>query len=118
LDCRFGSGVFDDAHRAGLFGRVFLHGFLHLLEGADFDLADALAADVELGGKLFQRHRVFGKAASLEDAAFAVVQHGHGTRQHGAAGVEFVLLDQRLFLAVMVVDQPILPFAGFAFAGA
>ena len=31
---------------------------------------------------------------------------------------ELVLLDQHLFLAVVIVDQPILPLAGFAFGGA
>src|SRR6478609_11019929 len=59
----------------GLFGpcdRALDRG-LHLLEGADLDLADALARHAELGSKVFQRHRLIGEATGLEDAAFARV---------------------------------------------
>src|SRR5262249_40362863 len=58
---------------------------LHLLEGADLDLAHALARHAELGREIFQRHRLVGKATGLEDAAFARVQHAHGAMQGIAA---------------------------------
>src|SRR3954471_16362922 len=67
----------------GLFGfcdRALDRG-LHLLEGADLDLADALARHAELGSKVFQRHRLIGEAARLEDAAFARVEYAHGAVQ-------------------------------------
>ena len=43
-----GWSVLDGHQRAGAGGGGFLDGVLHLFEGADFDLADALAGDVEL----------------------------------------------------------------------
>src|SRR5262245_58573208 len=46
---------------------------LHLLEGADLDLADALARDAELGCEILERHRLVGEPPCLEDAAFARV---------------------------------------------
>src|SRR5262245_15388269 len=59
------SGV-DGAERLGLLLGGSLDRVLHLLEGADLDLPDALAADVEFGRELLQRQRVVGETASLE----------------------------------------------------
>jgi len=39
---------------------------LHLLEGADLDLANALARYAEFPGKLVERHPLFGEMARLE----------------------------------------------------
>src|SRR6202022_300253 len=58
--------------------RTLLHCLLHLLEGADLDLADPLAADAEFGRELLQRDRILGQPARLEDAPFAVVEDVHG----------------------------------------
>src|SRR4051794_16162760 len=83
----------------GLFGlcdRALDRG-LHLLEGADLDLADALARHAELGSKVFQRHRLIGEAARLEDAAFARVEHAHGAVQGVTAGVILPLLGPHCF---------------------
>jgi len=49
---------------------------LHLLEGAHLDLAHAFARDAELVGQFLERDRVLGEAPRLEDAPFAVVEHG------------------------------------------
>ena len=48
---------------------------LQLREGAQLDLAHTLARNADLGGEAFQRHRDFGEAARLEDAAFAWIEH-------------------------------------------
>lgn len=86
-----------------------------LFEGSDLDLANALAADVEFRRKVFERHRLFGQAARLEDAAFTIVQHFHRAGQKATAIFQLVLLDEHFFLGVMVIDQPVLPLAGLAF---
>ena len=36
--------------------------------------------------------------------------------QHRATGLELILFDQHVFLAVRIIHQPVLPLAGFAFA--
>jgi hypothetical protein len=48
---------------------------MDLFEGAHLDLADAFAADVELGREILQRDRIVAQAAGLEDAPFALVEH-------------------------------------------
>src|SRR5262249_56419856 len=63
---------------------------LHLLKGADLDLPDALAGDAEFGGEVFQRHRLFGEAPRLEDAAFARIEHVDRSAQGPAAMIEFL----------------------------
>jgi hypothetical protein len=60
-------------------GCGLLDGVLDLLEGADLDLADALAADVEFAGEILQRDRIVAQAAGLEDALFALVEHADGS---------------------------------------
>jgi hypothetical protein len=52
---------------------ALLYRLLDLLEGAHLDLADAFAADAELGRQLLQRHGLLGESARLEDAPLAVV---------------------------------------------
>ena len=61
---------------------------------------------------VFERHRLFRQAAGLEDAPFAIVEHGHGAGQRAAAVVVLLVLGQRGFLVRRVVDQPVLPFGG------
>src|SRR3954469_22502283 len=78
----------------GLFlaGNGALDGRLHLLEGADLDLPHTLARHAELGGQVFQRHRIFRQTPRLEDAAFARVEHTHGAVQRLAAMIELLVL--------------------------
>src|SRR5262249_8193070 len=68
-------------------GDAVLHRLLHLLEGAHLDLAHALARHAELGGKVFERHRLVRQAPRLQHAAFAVVGHFERPRPPPAAGV-------------------------------
>ncbi len=89
-----------------------LDGLLHLLEGPDLDLADALARDAELGRKVLERHRILGEAAGLEDAPLAIVQRLERVREIVLAKSELLGLDETLLLIGRVVDEPILPFAG------
>src|SRR5690606_19249087 len=59
-------------------GGSFLDRVLDLFEGADLDLADALAADVILLGQFLTGQRIVPQATGLEDGAFALVEHVHG----------------------------------------
>src|SRR5881409_2171264 len=62
--------------RQRLLGGV-LHRLLHLLEGPDLDLADALARYAEFLAQILERRRVFLNAARFEDAALAVGELVH-----------------------------------------
>src|ERR1700720_3699780 len=79
--------------------------FLHLLEGADLNLANALARYAEFLGKLAERDRLFGETARLENAPLAVVEHREGFAKHLAPVVELLVLEQQLLLARRLVDQ-------------
>ena len=78
------------------------HRRLHLFKGADFDLPHAFARHTEFGSKVFQRHRLFGQAPRLEDAAFPGVEHLDGAVErlaamiaHGLEPSEFVISKDR-----------------------
>ena len=76
----------------------------------DFDGDMATAVEV---GELFERDRIVRQAARLEDAAFAIVQHGEGVFKRGAAIVHLLALGQHFLLPGGLIRQPVLPFAGF-----
>src|SRR5689334_18902058 len=76
-----------------------LDGRLHLFESADLDLPHAFAGDAELGGEVFQRHRLFRQAPRLEDAAFARIEHTDGAVQRLTAMIELLALRYDGFLA-------------------
>src|SRR5207245_5445411 len=90
-------------------GDAVFYRLLHLLEGAHLDLAHALARDAELVGEFFQRDRVVGKAARLEDAPLALVEHGERLAECLAAIARLFAFDQPGFLTRAVVEQPVLP---------
>src|SRR4029078_11123477 len=69
-----------------------LHRILHLLEGANLDLANSLAGDAELGGQLFQRERILGETARLEHSPLALVQALQRGVEHIAAGLLLLVL--------------------------
>src|SRR5690606_15328397 len=92
-------------------GETLLDGLLHLLEGADLDLAHALAGDAELAGEILERDRVVAQAACLEDAALALVEHAERLAQRREAVAALFLGHEVRLLVVAVVDQPVLPFA-------
>src|SRR5438132_7246943 len=94
-------------------GNRALDGRLHLLESTDLDLPHAFARHAEFGGEVFQRHRIFRQAPRLEDAAFARVEHADGAVQRLTAMIELLVLGHHGFLVGRVIDQPVLPFAGF-----
>ena len=48
---------------------------LHLLEGANLNLAYALPGNPEFRGELLQRYGVVRQTPRFKDAAFAIVQH-------------------------------------------
>src|ERR1039458_10330355 len=54
---------------------TILHRLLHLLEGAHFDLAHALARDAQFGCQILERDRIRRQAAGLQDAPLALVEH-------------------------------------------
>ena len=87
----------------------------HFLEGKHLDLPHALARDAEFIGEHSKRDRVFGEAPRLEDTALAIVEARQGLGQRLAPIFQIFVLDQDALLARRVIDQPILPFAGFAF---
>src|SRR5690242_20641066 len=93
--------------------RGALNSLLYLLESPDLDLADTLARNAELGREVFEGYRVIDEAASLEDAALTVVERRQRVGQIILATAHLLRLDQALFLLRRVVDEPILPFAGF-----
>ena len=95
-------------------GDGVLHRLLHLLERADFDLADALARDAKLVGEFFQRDRLVGKPARFEDAPFAIVEHAERCTQRLMPVVRLLGFGEAAFLADAVVDQPVHPLAGIA----
>src|SRR6478672_6650430 len=91
-----------------------LHCVLHLLEGADLDLAHALARDAEFLGQLHERDPFLGEPARLEDAPLALVEHGERTGQRLAAVLELLARGKRRLLVRGFVHQPVLPLAGIA----
>src|ERR1035437_9906010 len=93
---------------------TILHRLLHLLEGAHFDLAHALARDAEFGCQILERDRIVRQAAPREDAPLALVEHVARTDQRLVAVIAFLVLGQRALLAGRVAAQPIHPFAAFA----
>src|SRR3977135_1144926 len=93
-------------------GDAVLHRVLHLLEGTLAYLAHALARDAELVGKLLEGDRFFGEPARLEDAPLPVVEHGERRGERLAAVLELLARGECHFLVGLLVDQPILPFAG------
>src|SRR5262245_21942612 len=95
-----------------LAGRL-LHGGLHLLEGAYLDLADPLARDAELGGEVLEGRWFLGEPPRLENALLALVQGGQRARQVALAPVELLRFAEPLLLAWRLIDQPVLPLAGF-----
>src|SRR5262249_62264659 len=79
-------------------GDAVLHGPLHLLQGADLDLAHALARHAELGGQVLERDRIVGKPAGLEDAPLALVEHRERFAERLSAVVRFLALPEPGFL--------------------
>ena len=115
MDCRVKPGMREitrrrQARAARRRGRLG-HRLLHLLESAHLDLANALAGDAELGGKLFQRQRLLGKPARLEHTTLARIQALQRVVQHAAALVALLGFGKRRLLVHGVVDQPVLPLA-------
>src|SRR5499427_7333080 len=93
-------------------GDAVPHRPLHLLEGTHAYLAHALARDAELVGKLAERDRFFGEPTRLEDASLPVVERGERRGERLAAVLELLARGECRLLVGMLVDQPVLPFAG------
>src|SRR5215813_14155221 len=91
-----------------------LHRLLHFLEGTHAYLAHALARDAELVGELLERDLFFGEPARLEDPPLSVVEHGERRGEGLAAAAELLACGECRLLVGMLVDQPVLPFAGIA----
>jgi hypothetical protein len=81
--------------------------FLHLLEGADLDLTNALARYAEFLGELAERGRLFLETGRLENSPLAIVKHREGFAKGLAPVVEFLALEQQPLLTRRFVDQPI-----------
>src|SRR6185437_2873493 len=107
-NCRVRRSVYRRA-LGGFLAGLLLDPVLHFFEGADLDLADALAADIVFLGQLFERRRIFLETAGLEDRLFAIVEVAHGVAQKRHALVELLALTERSLLVRRVVDQPVLP---------
>src|SRR5215831_4429657 len=93
-------------------GDAVPHRPLHLLEGTHAYLAHALARDAELVGKLAERDRFFGEPTRLEDASLQGVGGGDRRGERLAAVLELLARGECRLLVGMLVDQPVLPFAG------
>ena len=85
--------------------RCRLHRLLQFLERTHLDLADSLARHAEPGRQLFQRRRLVGEAARLEDLAFALVERRQRGCQLRLALIELLALAEVRFLARRVIDQ-------------
>src|SRR3569623_187593 len=101
------SGLFA---RPGLFLGGVLHRFLDLLEGADLDLPDTLAADVVFLRQLLERGRIVAQAPRLEDRLLAFIELAHGAAQQPHALVVFLGVAEGRFLVRRGGDEPVLPF--------
>src|SRR5215208_7932712 len=84
---------------------------LQLLEGAHLNLAHPLARDAVLLRQILERRRVLLEAALGQDVALAVVEVGHRLFQEVAPQPQLLALAEPGFLALALVDQPVLPFA-------
>ena len=93
------------------FDRGGLDRLLQLLEGAHLDLADPLARDAVLLRQILERRRVLLEAPLGQDVALALVEVGHRLFQQVAPQPQLLALAEHGFLALALVDQPILPLA-------
>src|SRR6266568_4660357 len=84
---------------------------LQLLEGAHLDLTHPLARDAVLLRQIFEGRRVFLQPALGQDMALAIVEVGHRLFEQIAPQPQLLAFAEHGFLALAVVDQPILPFA-------
>src|SRR6516164_2688930 len=96
-------------------GDAVLHRLLHLLERTHAYLAHALARDAELVGKLVERDRFFGEPTRLEYAPLPVVERGERRGKRLVAVLELLARGECRLLVGLLVDQPVLPFAGITF---
>ena len=88
--------------------------FSYFLERARLDLPDPFARYVELCREVFERQWFVDQVPGLEDMTFAVVQDIDRDGQCPVLVVLLVLLDDDGFRRGGLVDEMVLPFAGFA----
>lgn len=104
-----GFGVlFTLRHSAG-------HRLLHLIEGADFQLAYAFARNAVLLAQFFQGDGVVLETAFPEDMAFTIVQLGDGAVQQLIVHQTFLTGGGDIFRRCAFVFQLVLEFDGGAF---
>ncbi len=61
--------------------------------------------------QIFERGRLILEAALDQDVAFTIVQGLQRGGQQGPASGHFLAIADAFFLALLIIDQPILPFA-------
>ena len=85
--------------------------FLELFKGANLNLPNPLPTDVVLLAQRFQGQGIFRQTTFRHDMTLAFVQCTHCIFQKGAALGKFFSFRSDNFLALRIIDQPILPFA-------
>ena len=88
-----------------------LHRLLQFLEGAHLDLPHPLARDAVLLRQILERRRVFLQSPLGQDVALAVVEMRHRLFEEIAPEAQLLPFAELCFLALAVIDQPILPLA-------
>ncbi|SRR5260221_7026556 len=87
--------------------------FSYFLERARLDLPDPFARYVELYRKVFERQWLVDQMSRLEDATFAVVQYLDCGNQCLMLTFFLVLFDDDGFRRGGLINEIVLPFAGF-----
>jgi hypothetical protein len=87
------------------------HFALKFLKRARFDLTHTLRTDAKLGGEIAQLHWIIGEASRFEDAPLARSEDVQSINQRVVTACGFFGLNESMFLIVLAVDEPILPFA-------
>src|SRR3954469_24223750 len=92
-------------------GDLGLHRLLQLLECPYLDLPHPLPRDVVLLRQILERGRIVLQPALDQDMPLAFVERLQRTAQQGLAATELLTIGDRAFLAIGLVNQPVLPFA-------
>src|SRR5439155_15451007 len=103
------TGYFASVRDQAALDRGGLDRLLQFLEGAHLDLPHPLARDAVLLRQLLERRRVLLEPPLGQDMALAVVEMGHRLFEEVAPQPQLLPLAELGFLALAIIDQPILP---------
>src|SRR5437773_7002665 len=86
-----------------------LDSLLQLLERTHLDLPHPLARDAVLLRQILERRRVFLEPPLGQDVALAIVEVSHRLFEEVTPQPQLLPLAELGFLALAIIDQPILP---------